>query len=311
MKRKHIKHEMVHFSIKFQKRSFLITCFSILFLLKFCLTQSPYSNTMNSSKKKYRSFKHWACYYGDKPELLKKLENYDLVIMEPDIENFTPPEKTKTTYIGYVSLGEAERFRWYWYHIEGKKFILWENKNWKDDFIIDIRSIEWQNLLVEKIIPRILKKGYHGLFFDTIDTPIYLEERNPKKFKGSVEALAYLIHRIRKKYPEIILISNNGLRAIEHFGTHIDIFLIEGLNTTYDFKRKKYKIADIDWRNHRLSLIHKNRELINQKPVIVIDYLLKTQNYLRNLSLNICKENGLIPYHTTVDLHSLFPSPNK
>ncbi|MGD9200180.1 MAG: endo alpha-1,4 polygalactosaminidase [Chitinispirillia bacterium] len=288
-----------------------MACFSIILLLKLCFNQYLYSSTMDSSKKNHQSVKNWACYYGDNPELLKKLENYNLVIMEPDIDNFTPPEKTKTTYIGYVSLGEAERFRWYWYHIEGKKFILWENKNWKDDYIIDIRSLEWQNLLVEKIIPKILKKGYQGLFFDTIDTPIYLEEKDPEKYRGSVEALADLIYRIRKKYPKITLISNNGLRAIEHFGAHIDIFLIEGLNTTYDFKRKKYKTADIDWRNHRLSLIRNNRDLIKGKPVIVIDYLLQKQDNLRNISLIICKEHGLIPYHTTVDLHSLFPSPNK
>lgn len=306
-----MKYGIVDFLMEVKNRALCITCFLASFCLNICVTQSLYSTTMNSPKLTSQSVKKWACYYGDKPELLQKLENYNLVIMEPDIQNFTPPEKTKTSYIGYVSLGEAERFRWYWYHIEGKEFILWENKNWKDDFIIDIRSIAWQNLLIDKIIPKILKKGYHGLFFDTIDTPIYLEEKDPEKYKGSVMALGRLIYRIRKKYPDITLISNNGLRAIEHFGAYIDVFLIEGLNTTYDFNKKIYKAADVEWRNHRLSLISKNRELIKEKPVIVIDYLLQNQNKLRQLSLNICNENGLIPYHTTVDLHTLFPSPNK
>lgn len=279
----------------------------IFIILNMCTISSILSGYAQTGPK--MTITSWACYYGDNPKDLKKLEQYDLVIIEPDILHFTPPINTKTRYIGYVSIGEAERFRWYWHLIEGREFILWENEHWKDDFLIDIRSSLWQDLLLEKIIPKIINKGYSGLFFDTIDTPLYLEEIDPEKFKGSAAAVGLLIKRIREKYPQLILVSNNGLRGLKHFGAYIDIFLIEGLHTTYDFVKKNYAIADTSWSRQRTGFLDEHEHLVHGKPILVIDYMLPDQAELRKYSLQRCTQRGFLPYHTTVELNVLFDTP--
>ncbi|MBF0431480.1 MAG: endo alpha-1,4 polygalactosaminidase [Fibrobacteria bacterium] len=247
----------------------------------------------------------WACYYGEDSSSLARLEEYDLVVMEPD-HGFTPPENTRTLYVGYVSLGEAEKFRWYWKEIEGRDFILWENENWKDDYLIDIRSSEWQDFLVKRIIPKIIAKGYEGLFFDTIDTPLFLEEKDSEKFAGSAVALGTLIKRIRETFPDLVLVSNNGLRAVTHIGAYVDVFVLESMFTTYDFESKNYGKADSSWRKKRIGQINANKELFAGKPVLVIDYADPGDKALKDWSGAECKKRGFVPYHTTIDLQKLF-----
>ncbi|MFH1760911.1 MAG: endo alpha-1,4 polygalactosaminidase, partial [bacterium] len=215
----------------------------------------------------------WACFYGEDSLNLSKLMNYDLVIMEPDISGYTPPIQGKTIYIGYISIGEAESFRWYWPQVKDSDFLLWENKNWKNDYLIDIRSGVWQDILIRQVIPHIISKGFKGLFFDTIDTPIFLEEENGQKFRGSTKALVKFIRRVRKTFPDLILISNNGLKAVSSFGKYMDLLVVESLNTTYDFQDKKYKKADLSWRNVRLNHLNNFLEKHGNMPVLVIDYL--------------------------------------
>ncbi len=252
------------------------------------------------------NIKKWACYYGSDSTSFPKLENYDLVVLEPDHASFTPPQNTRTLYIGYVSLGEAEKFRWYWPEIEGRDYILWENENWKDDFLIDIRSEEWQDFLIKRIIPKIINKGYEGLFFDTIDTPIFLEEKDKEKFAGSIAAMAGLIRRIRETFPELVLVSNNGIRAVEAIGPFIDIFVLESLYTTYDFSSKAYGRADSSWRDLRLDWLSIHEGVTAGKPILVIDYMKPGDKTLAGFSKQECDKHGFIPYHTTVDLHELF-----
>ena len=50
--------------------------------------------------------------------------------------------------------------------------------------IVDVRSDVWRNLLLNDIIPSILKNGYQGIFLDTLDSAEALERQDPVKSKA-------------------------------------------------------------------------------------------------------------------------------
>ena len=47
---------------------------------------------------------------------------------------------------------------------------------------------------VEEIVPAVIRQGFDGVFLDTLDNPIDLEDKNKEKFAGMSDAAAHLIH---------------------------------------------------------------------------------------------------------------------
>jgi len=242
----------------------------------------------------------WLVYYGDKITE-HDLAKIDIAILEPDHispKKFSP---SQTKYIGYVSVGEAEEYRSYWFDIAGKDFILEKNPNWEKNHLIDIRSKEWQDILLNKIIPPILNKGYDGLFLDTIDTAIYLEDTQAEKFKGSKKAMVDFIKTLRKKYPQIIILPNNGLELILEFARDIDGVVVEDLYTRYDFTKKqsvKTPQKDSEYKEKILA----NFKNFYKKPIYNILYSEDFNSDLAKHGILESEKRDFNWYLTTVDL---------
>lgn len=175
----------------------------------------------------------WIVYYGSQISS-RFLMNVDLAILEPDSISPNAFGRSSTLFFGYLSVGEVNTGRDYWPEIMGKKFVVEENPNWPGAWRVDIRSAEWQQLLLEKVIPNIVQKGYRGLFLDTVDTAAYLEEKDPKQFSGSKEAMVRFIQTIQKKHPSLLILPNNALELLPDYGNEIFGVVVEDLYTRCD-----------------------------------------------------------------------------
>ena len=76
--------------------------------------------------------------------------------------------------------------------LKSHNLILQENPNWKDSFYVDVRDPLWAKTVLEDIVPSVLRQGFDGLFLDTLDNPIDLEDKNHEKFSGMTETAAHL-----------------------------------------------------------------------------------------------------------------------
>ncbi|MFH0919156.1 MAG: endo alpha-1,4 polygalactosaminidase [Fibrobacterota bacterium] len=250
----------------------------------------------------------WACYYGSDSTLLSQLPRYDLVVVEPDHAGVKPPADAKTLYAAYLSIGEAEKFRWYWSEVERMDgVVLYQNGNWKDDWFVDIRKAAWQDFLITRVIPKIIDQGYRGLFFDTIDSPLFLEADDPRKFSGSADAVTAFVKRVRETFPDLILISNNGLAILNRIAPYVNALTVESLNTTFRFSDKQYLRTPSELRNQRLQWLANAAETLRGKPVLVIDYMAPGQHDLADYSRTECARLGFIPFQAEIGLHSLPP----
>ena len=119
--------------------------------------------------------------------------NYDLLLIEVSYNNifFTKEQIEelkikdnggKRIVIAYLSIGEAEDYRYYWKKKWNKKkpnWIVKENENWEGNYIVKYWTPEWKNI-VKEYQKKLDEIGVDGYLLDTVDTYQYFEENYKK-----------------------------------------------------------------------------------------------------------------------------------
>ncbi|MEW6534852.1 MAG: endo alpha-1,4 polygalactosaminidase [Candidatus Auribacterota bacterium] len=251
----------------------------------------------------------WLCYYG-KITSVDDLKGYAMAILDADsVPDPTAYKNAGITCIGYVSLGEVEDYRWYWKKIRNEAYILDENPDWKGNYYIDPRDKRWSDFFIRRVIPKILNKGYDGIFLDTIDTALYLEWRDPEKYAGAKLAMAKIIREIRKAYPEIIIISNNGIAMLETFAGSVDIALVEDLYTGFDFENERYTDQDADTTIEWTKKLKQSQKKYGIQ-VITLDYAEASDRQKIKTIYKTSLENGFWPLVSDIKLATI-PDPSQ
>lgn len=120
--------------------------------------------------------------------------NYDLIIMDLFSANdiiFTSTEidqlKNKANggkrlVICYMSIGEAEDYRFYWqssWNTTNPSWLVEENPDWAGNFKVQYWNDEWQNIIIgnddNSYLNKILNAGFDGVYLDIIDAYEYFE----------------------------------------------------------------------------------------------------------------------------------------
>ena len=133
--------------------------------------------------------------YNSKNDFIQAVTstNYDLLIMDlffHDNTVFIEPEinrlKSKANggtrlVIAYMSIGEAEDYRYYWQEGWTKNPPSWidgENPDWEGNFKVRYWEEAWQAIIYgsqDSYLGRILEAGFDGVYLDIIDAFEYYE----------------------------------------------------------------------------------------------------------------------------------------
>ena len=114
--------------------------------------------------------------------------NYDLLIMDlfHNDNVFTANEIERLhgkanggrrLVIAYMSIGEAEDYRYYWNKSWKRGNPSWldkENPNWKGNYKVKYWDSEWQAIIFD-YLSRIINAGFDGVYLDIIDAFEYYE----------------------------------------------------------------------------------------------------------------------------------------
>ena len=119
--------------------------------------------------------------------------NYDLVIMDlyfDEITEFTAGELTqlrnkanggKRLIISYMSIGEAENYRFYWqsgWKTGDPSWLDDENPDWAGNYKVRYWEPGWQNIIFgndNSYVKKIINAGFDGVYLDIIDAFEYFE----------------------------------------------------------------------------------------------------------------------------------------
>lgn len=89
----------------------------------------------------------------------------------------------KRLVVSYMSIGEAEDYRFYWdlnWEFEAPEWLDEENTRWKGNYKVKYWHKDWQDLIVSSqnsYLNLILDAGFDGVYMDIVDAFEYFEER--------------------------------------------------------------------------------------------------------------------------------------
>lgn len=91
------------------------------------------------------------------------------------------PDGTRRLVIAYMSIGEAETYRYYWRSEWENNPPYWmeaENTNWSDNYKVRYWEQEWKDILIgnkDSYLRKITDAGFDGVYLDLIDAYEYFE----------------------------------------------------------------------------------------------------------------------------------------
>lgn len=121
-----------------------------------------------------------------------KATNYDVILMDLFLDNaaFTATEidqlKTKANggkrlVICYMSIGEAEDYRYYWqrgWQVGNPPFIVAEDPDWEGNYFVQYWNADWKNVIYgndTSYTQKLLNSHFDGAYLDIIDAFDYFE----------------------------------------------------------------------------------------------------------------------------------------
>lgn len=235
---------------------------------------------------------------------------YDLAVLNAERHPPLQPLKDRGKHVfGYLSAGEVGSFEPHFEAVKAEGILLEENANWKGSFMVDVRDPRWTARVVEELAPRVLRKGFDGLFLDTLDNPPHLERTDPERFKGMSAAAVRLVKALRLHYPKVPLFVNRGYDLLPEIAGSIDLVLGESVYATYDWGEKKYrKVSENDYKL-QLGFLRAARERNPKLRVLTLDYWDPADAAGVAAIYAEQRRNGFVPYVATIALDRVVPEP--
>jgi cysteinyl-tRNA synthetase len=98
--------------------------------------------------------------------------------------------ENNSTPLAYISIGEAESYRFYWQKIwvekqddsqltaKAPKWLGHTNPDWKGNYKVRYWDTDWRNNIIKPYLDRIIEQGFNGVYLDIIDGFEYWSDPN-------------------------------------------------------------------------------------------------------------------------------------
>ena len=265
-----------------------------------CGTSNSYDNRTSELQ-----IKNWAYQLQDINSTEIANSKFDLVVIDSEIdkEKVEQIKKSGKLVLAYISIGEAEDYRFYWDNEWKDNPPPWlgeENPEWEGNYAVKYWYPEWKEI-IRNYIDKILKEGFQGLYLDKVDEFEYWSENGYPEEKVAIEMVNFISEiskYCRDKLKTCIIIPQNGERLLlfkkEHLLNIVSGWAVEDL--FYNGIEPK-SAEEIKERVNLLSIVK-----ISGKPVLSVDYVDDGSGYsCENLEriedyLEKARKYGFIPY---------------
>lgn len=200
----------------------------------------------------------------------------------------TKPDGTKRIVLCYMSIGEAEDYRYYWKKRWGWFSWLprWSifswfvpawlgpgNKEWHGNYGVRYWDPGWQNVILgsgDGYLERIARAGFDGVYLDKIDEHQDMKTHNIKAAQDMMTFVKRIADRGRALKPEFLIVPQNGEELLSNpaYRAAIDGIGKEDLLFGEDGDGKPNKADQIADNLAKLKLLTNDR-----KPVLAVEYL--------------------------------------
>jgi cysteinyl-tRNA synthetase len=239
--------------------------------------------------------------------------------------------------IAYISIGEAESYRFYWEKpwVEKKddnqltskapKWLGHTNPDWKGNYKVRYWDPDWRNNVIKPYLDKIIEQGFNGVYLDIIDgfeywsDPTIYDRKMETRMDNDpvddeedaahrmIELVLWIAQYSRKHSPQgkdFLIFPQNGERILlyDEDGSYLKNVSGIGVEDTWYSTKKKQPRRTV---KERLGFLKKFRE--KGKRVLSIDYVDTGDRQSRSNSKRIkayfsqCRAQGFSCYAGRTD----------
>lgn len=194
------------------------------------------------------------------------------------------PDGSRRTVISYLSIGEAEQFRFYWKDEWKTRKPAWlekENCAWPGAWMVRFWEPGWRGLIVsgsDAYLKRIVAAGFDGVYLDRVDMWAHTDKLNPQARDAMIDFVVDLATTARALKPGFIVIAQNAedLAEDRRYRRTIDAIAKEELFYSSETTGKRNTPSEI-----AASLGRLKRMTWAWKPVFPVEYLQNAEDIRR------------------------------
>ncbi|PCJ83753.1 MAG: hypothetical protein COA57_10480 [Flavobacteriales bacterium] len=250
--------------------------------------------------------------------------SFELIVMDyslngDDASKFTTQEISQIKNSGkkaiaYLSIGEAENYRFYWdtaWNTFNPAFLGPENPDWPGNYKVKFWDSQWQDIVFQ-YIDTIMAQGFDGIYMDIIDAWYYWQTENPQEpmadslmvefmqnIRNHVDfgPLAWYFYLIPQNGEDVFDGDNSSASLKSKWFTAIDGIGVEDVFFPGNLDEDNAYNPD----NYRLSILQDYVQ--NSKQVFSVEYL--TQSSKISQFISEANNQSFVPYVCTRDLDQL------
>ena len=175
---------------------------------------------------------------GDAQAVGERLGEFDVVVVDGEearAADVSALHDRGVTVLAYLSVGTIERWRGWYDRV--KRFRLKAWRDWEDEWFADVSKAGLRRVIASDVAPRMLAKGFDGLFLDNVDM---IETRAHRGQRAGMRRLVARLDGIAGEGR--LLFAQNGFWGLRRFGIlgHLDGWNREDVTWTFDFDRRRY-----------------------------------------------------------------------
>lgn len=222
------------------------------------------------------------------------------------------PDGRRRLVVAYLSIGEAERYRFYWdpawFETATRPSWLGDvNPRWAGNYPVDYWHPDWQRIITggpDSYVSRIMAQGFDGLYLDRADIFQDLIRRHPQGARTMAGFIARIAAEARATNPGKLVILQNAeeLIAEKLVRDSIDAIAKEDLYFGLDHTEAANATDAVAFAERDLR-----RAQNAGKRIFVIEYVRQPQ--LQQRVIERCRARGYLPYFGPRDLSSLITDP--
>ena len=219
------------------------------------------------------------------------------------------PDGSRRLVIAYISIGEAESYRYYWddaWKRTKPRWLLGENPEWEENYSVCFWEPEWQALMCgsrEAYVDRIMAAGFDGIYLDKCDVYEDLQrhfrkvaDTRPAIERDMIGFVERISRHARSKDPGFLVVMQNAEGLLEHKATIglIDAVAKESLIYGAEVSEKINAREEFEYAQEQLDKVK-----AAGKPVLVVEYL-NSPAKIREAA-TLCERLGYVLYISPKD----------
>jgi cysteinyl-tRNA synthetase len=244
--------------------------------------------------------------------------SFELIVMDysangEESDKWTPQQiqavkNSGKIAIAYISIGEAENYRYYWkseWETNPPAWLGKENPEWEGNYKVRFWDKDWQAIIFN-YIDKILAQGFDGIYMDIIDGYYYWSVTNPEQPFADSLMCSFVID-IRKHCDSVrndndfIILPQNGCDVWDQENVSADLKnkyfdAINGIGVEdVFFPGDKEQDNNYEPDDYRLGILKEYTK--RGKQVFAIDYLTQPQKITQ--FIDAAHIEGFVPYACT------------